>query len=213
MVSAIFFDLDGTLIDSETFYVEETYRWLLDNGIDRSYEDACKIIGLTMDATYEYLSKLTGLSYDFVMDSYDSHFLKHPLDFGKYLFSDIEDTFVRLKEKGMTIAICSMSDREYVHNAMKDCHIDEYIDYYVGGNEVKRQKPFPDVYLKALEVLNVDRKNVIVVEDSTAGIKAGKSAGLYVVARNADRFKMDQSKADIIVDDLRELIGVIDRYE
>ena len=64
MLKAVFFDLDGTLMDSEMHYISGTLEWLNDLNIRVSEKDVFNIVGLTMDDTYNYLSKLSGLSYD-----------------------------------------------------------------------------------------------------------------------------------------------------
>ena len=46
------------------------------------------------------------------------------------------------------------------------------------------------------------------VEDSEAGIAAAKAAGMYVAAKREERFRVDQSQADTVIETLRELIGI-----
>ena len=63
MIKAIFFDLDGTLMDSEMYYLNGTAAWLKSLNIQFDERELTKIVGLTMDDTYKFLSKISGLSY------------------------------------------------------------------------------------------------------------------------------------------------------
>ena len=58
----ILFDMDGTLIDSEKYYVEGTYEWIQRYGFKGKIDEVYSIIGTTIDVTYEILAKLTNLS-------------------------------------------------------------------------------------------------------------------------------------------------------
>jgi len=210
MIKAVLCDLDGTLIDSERFYVNETKKWMTALGKDVPIEKCFAIVGMTMPETYTYLSKYTELSYEETKQSYDKHFKDLNTDFATLLFADVKPFFDELEKRGIDIAICSMSPKDYVEKMMKECELNAYIDFYIGGNEVKHNKPAPDIYLRALEVLRVNSKDVIIVEDGKVGIEAGKAAGCYVIARDASYINMDQSKADLIVSNINDVFKVID---
>ncbi len=74
----------------------------------------------------------------------------------------------------------------------------------MSGNEVARSKPFPDVYLAVAKKLGVKPENCIVIEDSANGIKAGKNAGMFVVAKREERFNFSQEEADLIINELMD---------
>ena len=212
MINAVLFDLDGTLIDSETYYVNETYKYVCKYNKQAKREDCFNIIGLTMPQTYEYVSKLINLDYETTKKEYDKYVANNKIAFKDLLYEDVKDCFIELKRRNIRIGICSMSKESYVRRCIEECELEDYVDYYIGGDECKHNKPEPEIYLKALDVLKLDKKSVIVVEDASTGIKAGKAAGLYVVARDASRFNMKQDLADIIIKDLKELVKIID-YE
>ena len=71
-------------------------------------------------------------------------------------------------------------------------------------------KPDPDIYLKVAQLLHMDPKQCIVIEDSAIGIQAGKNAGMYVVARKHPKLDADVSAADYVTHDLRDLIPVLE---
>ena len=209
MLKAVFFDLDGTLMDSEMHYISGTLEWLNDLNIRVSEKDVFNIVGLTMDDTYKYLSKLSGLSYDECVFYNERYFKGHPLNFRKLIYKEVPDVFRKLRDRGLLIAICSMSPLNYIKKFVSDNCLDKYVDYYVSGEDLKHNKPAPDIYLKALDELNLKKDEAVVVEDATSGIESALAAGLRVVARDASRYHADQHKADMILSDLNELIEVI----
>lgn len=79
----------------------------------------------------------------------------------------------------------------------------------VSGQEVKRGKPFPDIYQFIMKELNVVSEETIVIEDSEIGIKAGKSANCTVVAYRDLRFNQNQQLADSYVNSFNDLINTI----
>ena len=209
MIKAILFDLDGTLIDSESYYNKGTKAWITQEGFAICDEDSYKTIGMTLPEIYDYLAKLLKVKRDFVVAKTMTYFKNHPLRFEELIFPDVLPCLERIKEMGLVIGICSISDSEYVKRFVAECGLEKYVDCCIGGDAVTRQKPYPDIYLKAIEVLNMEQKDAIVVEDSVSGIKAAKKAGMYCIARDASRFHIDQSEADMIIDDLEKLSEVI----
>lgn len=209
MLKAVFFDLDGTLMDSEMHYISGTVKWLNDLNIRVSEEDVFNIVGLSMDDTYKYLSELSGFSYDECVLYNEKYFKSHPLNFKKLIYKEVPDVFRGLKNRGLKTAICSMSPLYYIKKFVSDNKLDEYVDYCVSGEDLKHNKPAPDIYLKALEELKLKKEEVIVVEDARSGIDSALAAGLRVVARDASRYHVDQHKASAILSNLNKLIEMI----
>ena len=211
MLKACLFDLDGTLINSEEYYQHGTYFWINRMGIKINKEDIFPIIGKDAKDTYRILSKITGLDEETCKENNDHYFLKEdPLDFRKYLFEDVYDTFQMIKDKGLKIAICSMSPYDYIKKCIEECELEEFVDYYISGIDCEHNKPSPDIYLNALKELNINADEALVIEDAQSGIEAGKAAGMIVVARDDSRFKINQKDADFILEDLRKLSIIVD---
>lgn len=205
MIKAILFDMDGTLVDSERYYTEMSYKWLCQyNVVDK--KEIYKIVGLNMDDTYKTMSLLSGLSYDETKKSYDEYFGMHPMDYNDYLFDDVRDVLSKLHD--YKLAVCTLSSRWMLDKFINDCSLNCF-DLLLSDDDVKNPKPSPDIYLKAIERLCVNRDETLVIEDSSTGIKAGKNAGICTLARDGSRFFMDQSEADYIFDDLHEVLNIL----
>ena len=205
MIKAILFDMDGTLVDSERYYTKMSYRWALQyRDVDK--RDIYQIVGANMDKTYRIMSKLAGLSYDETKKSYDEYFSMHPIDYNDYLFDDVRDVLPKLSD--YKLAICTLSSRWMLDKFISDCSLNCF-DLLLSDDDVKNPKPSPDIYLKAIERLGVNRDETLVIEDSSTGIKAGKNAGICTLARDSSRFFVDQSEADYIFDDLHEVLNIL----
>lgn len=101
------------------------------------------------------------------------------------------------------VAIVSNSKRE---NLLFNLSLTPFKpDVVVSVDDVKRVKPFPDMYLKALELLGIKAKNAIAIEDTQAGVESAKQAGVFVIAvPSKEAIEQDFSKADVILNDLFE---------
>ena len=208
MIKAILFDMDGTLVDSENYYTSKSFDWLKQYKKDSNIKDVYKIVGLNMNDTYKMMASLAGISFDECKTSYDKYFLCHPINYNDYLFSDVKDTLYKLKDK-YKLCVCTSSDKNMLNSFISDCDLNLF-DLTLSSDDVLNSKPNPEVYLKALNRLNISSDEAIVVEDSYSGIKAGKNAGVYTIARNSDRYLIDQSDADYIFDDMHEILEILD---
>ena len=210
MIKAVLFDLDGTLVDSESYYVNGTIKWLSKCGVNIDFKTASGIIGMNMDETYEYISRISGITINKIMEVNENYFSKEdPLIYSEILFKDVQKCFDDLKKHNIKICICSMSPREYVKKFITDCKMNNYIDCFISNDDCKNPKPNPEIYNKAIESLGISPKEAVVVEDAPSGIKAGKDSGAYVVARNGAKFGLNQMDALCILEDLSELSTII----
>ncbi len=76
---------------------------------------------------------------------------------------------------------------------------------FVAAEDVKEGKPHPEAYLKGAEILGVSPEDCVVIEDAPSGIRAGKSAGMTVVAVATTHEEDDLSEADAIVASLTDI--------
>lgn len=210
MIKAALFDLDGTLINSEEYYVKGMTFLANSLGANIKEKDIYKVIGTTMDRTYEIFEEIVKKPKKDWINIYNNYFSEiNPIIFKELLFDDVKDTFMMLREKGIKIAICSMSPQEYIKKFIDECNLNEYVDYYFSGENCINNKPSPDIYLNALASLNIKAEEAIAIEDADTGIASAKAAGIKTVARDDSRFNIDQSEAFAVFKDLRKLLTII----
>lgn len=207
-MKAVFFDMDGVLIDSEMFYMKGTYDWISKKGFNGELEDTFRLIGTNMEGTYNLLYEMLNKKYTIseIEEENRKYFLEHPIDYKAILNPFVKEILIFLKEHKIKIAVCSSSPKKTIEKALKECEILEYFDFIVSSDEVEKSKPNPDVYLKACEVLKVSKEDAFVIEDSTMGIEAGKNANIKVIAIKDKFFGQDQTKADYIFENLGKVL-------
>lgn len=102
------------------------------------------------------------------------------------------------------MVLASNTDGAEIERALSEAGIAKYFDQTFSGMDCQAPKPHPAVYEKAVKALGVDKKDILVFEDSSKGIAAAKAAGLTVWAIRDRHYGMDQSQADKLIDSLSQ---------
>lgn len=183
MIKAVIFDLDGVVIDSEPIAYSILQELAGQYGHAIPLEDyTTKYLGRTVAKGMQTMVESFNLPIepDTLFEMY-SHKEKIKNEEGIPLKPGAEDILKYLKQNGYKTIVASSSTRERAEKILADNGILEYFDDLVFGYEVPRGKPYPDIFLKACEKLEVTKTEAIILEDSEAGIDAGYSAGIPVI--------------------------------
>ncbi len=183
-IKAILFDMDGVLIDAKDWHYEALNKalGLFGLGISR-YDHLHSFDGLPTKVKLNMLSEQYYLPeelHDFI-NQIKQQYTEEMVDVNCSPLFNHEYALSRLKREGYKIAVCSNSIRKTIEKMMKKSALDTYLDLIVSNEDVKRAKPDPEMYLKAIERLGFAPKECLVVEDNPNGIAAGKASGAYVL--------------------------------
>jgi beta-phosphoglucomutase family hydrolase len=110
-----------------------------------------------------------------------------------------------LRDKGIACAIASSTHRENITTTLEVLGLEEFFPVIVAGEDVKRGKPDPEVFLTAAQQIGIEPGDVVVFEDALVGITAAQAAGMRVVAVTTTEPKEKLAHADWVVDRLEEL--------
>ena len=199
-MNGIYWDCDGTLMDTETSYGLAWRDHLSDFGLEISKEETRQWVGIDDRLVHSFYAKNVDLeNFEKTMASLGK-IIEGTLN-EKLLFQDAKILLEETNNRGWTSACVSASPYELLKNKLIKANIFDYFSYVIGGDQVERNKPYPDIYNKAISELQTTKN--IVIEDSPPGISSGKASGSYVVAIDRGIFSEDElNKADLIVDNL-----------
>lgn len=202
-IKSILFDLDGTIIDTESTAAQAIEACFQEWGLKIEPTDASYITGRTWESAFLFLHK----KYQFpvpkeVAEEKIIHRYRTLLDQELRVVPGSVEA-VRALSSHFQLALVSGSRREEILWALKKLKIDSCFSIILGAEDYPRSKPSPDGYLKALQLLNAESSSSLVFEDSTAGIQSALAAHLWVVAiTTTNYFKQDQSQAHFSIPDL-----------
>ena len=189
-MTAVVFDVDGVLVDSEPHSRAAWVTVLGRHGRLIDDDDVLACTGLGFWATYD---RLVGSAGSMVPDP-DSLWpelleaLGESFQRGLARFDDAVESLERLAFAGVPIALAIASPRSRLDLTLQVSGVGRYAQASVAGDEVDHPKPAPDVYLAAARLLGVDPHRCVAVEDSATGAASAVAADMRVfgVARHAD---------------------------
>jgi HAD superfamily hydrolase (TIGR01509 family) len=115
----------------------------------------------------------------------------------------VKDFIASCRNKNLKIAVATSADEIKMKINLREIGIPaETFDVTVNGLEIERKKPYPDIYLKAAELLGVLPKDCLVVEDAPNGVKAAKTAGMKCLAVMSSFTKKELQDANWIAKDM-----------
>lgn len=205
IMKAVIFDMDGVLIDSEALHLYDFRVFLQKHNQNLTNDELSEFVGLDAKTFIGHLQEIWKPVSLLPSIEEIKEGCKYPSDsFQDMLVPHVRFILSHLKKNNIKIAIASSSPYNIIYKMLSINDIDSYFDVIVSGNDVQAKKPSPDIYFETLKRLELPSNDCIVIEDSLVGIQAAINAGLYVIAVKENRFLVDQSQADCIVNDLIE---------
>jgi HAD superfamily hydrolase (TIGR01509 family) len=210
MIKALIFDFDGLILDTETPEVLVWQSIYKEYGFELPVEEWEKTVGgygISNFDPAQNLSLLTQGRLDPVSLKARYRLEADAIIHANPILPGILDMIHDAKSQGLKVAIGSSSPHSWVDTHAQRLDIYHHFDHIICQDDVApgRTKPHPDIYLKALETLQVNNTEAVVFEDSPNGVLASKRAGVFVVAvPNPLTAKMNVS-GDLTVSSLAEL--------
>ena len=179
MTKLAIFDVDGTLIDSESIYVKAA---LLNNKIN-NYNVPLNVIMNTIGRNRESVRQVVTDSQtkDFDYDTYRSKLMEIYNQDRLTLKKGAINILEYCKNHNILSAIATSTYKEKQLRILTQLDIAKYFDYMVFGDEIKNSKPAPDIYLNVYNHYNFKKEDILIFEDSRNGILSAHNAGIKVI--------------------------------
>ena len=201
-IKAILFDMDGVLIDAKEWHYEALNKALKLFGYEiNRYEHLSSYDGLPTKVKLERLTSEKGLPkylHSFINEMKQKYTIDITHNYCRPRFNH-EYALSKLKSEGYKLAVCSNSIKNTIDIMMNMSALDKYLDLKLSNEDVKESKPDPEIYIKAMEKLNLPAKECLIIEDNENGIKAAKSSGAnLLVVRTVDGVNYNNIKTRIL---------------
>jgi HAD superfamily hydrolase (TIGR01509 family) len=180
-MSAILFDMDGTLVDSEPLWLQAEIEIMQEVGCSWTAEDQLACLGGPRAKTEKMMQDKSGNQ---MPDGYFGDQLDNLME--KKLATDLRiydgalDLIHECKEFGLKVALVTASGFRLMNVVLQNFPKDLF-DVVVSGDDVARSKPDPEPYIKAAKALSVEITKSVVIEDSVTGVTAGLASGAQVI--------------------------------
>ena len=219
-IRAVIFDVDGLIVDTEEIYCDTFNQTLSHFGESIPRESYTRFVGVPVEENSRDVVTTYGLdiSPDAFRDRWMNHFeetISHPEKIA--LRPGIVQLLSALRGR-LPLAIASSTHRPRMLKTLRNGlltrledtdSLDDVFAAIVSGTDVARNKPAPDIYLKAASLLETNPGHCLVFEDSEAGVRAGAAAGMTVIAvPNFFTARQDHSAAHLTIESLEDALSL-----
>lgn len=208
MIEAVVFDLDGVLLASEEVWDAVRERYVRERGGRYDEQVQRSMMGMSAPEWSRFLHDEAGVPDD--ADEINSEVVRRMLEAYRSELPLLPGAVVAVRRTAAAfpLALASSSNRAVFEGVLELAGIAACFRVTVSSEEVEHGKPAPDVYLEAARRLGVEPERCAAVEDSHAGIRSAKAAGMRVVAIPNGSYPPDEEAlalADTVVGSLDDL--------
>jgi len=206
-LQAVIWDMDGVLVDSEPTH-RETWRAAFATFNMPVYPERLKrSFGMTSEMVVEMMSDVplpAGRVAEICAEK--ARLFQKAIQTQATIFPGVMGWLDSFKQNGVRQALASSGTPENIAIILDKLGIRDYFDVTVSGKGAP-SKPDPFIFQKAANLLGINPLNCLVIEDSAAGVKAAKAAGMPCVAVMTTSPAADLEGADIILENLAQLMS------
>lgn len=205
----IIFDMDGVLLDSEPMHQEIIYEVFQLKGIpfDKAYIET--LTGMSAFPMWEKVKHdaQRSESVEELIKFHRNYLFKRLPEVKVPLAPHVKDVLEKFKNEGKHLSLASSSARKLIDIFTQQTNIAHYFEVIMSGDDVQYSKPNPEIFLKVAQWYGLPATQFTVIEDSTNGVKAAKSANMKCIGfDNPLSGGQDLSQADLLIHSMQELL-------
>lgn len=179
--AAVLWDMDGTLVNTEPYWISAETDLIESFGGTWTHEEALQLVGSGLERSAQILqAKGVELGVQEIIDLLTDRVLEQLVEFGIPWRPGARELLVELREAAIPTALVTMSVSRMAHHVADRLGFVGF-DAIVSGDDVSEAKPHPEPYLRGATLLGVDPKDCVAIEDSTPGIASAHAAGATVI--------------------------------
>ena len=202
---AVLFDMDGVLIDSETYWKEFWTKTVFPR-VESGQPTLAEVTGRNYDENLIYIDETYGLP------KAHQHYETITEEFAESIYEDeasvtdgMPGLFATIRDAGIAVGIVSSSRRSWIRSVVDRSALGP-LDLLLSAEEVDEPgKPEPHVYAYAADSLGIDPRSCVVIEDSVNGVRSAAAAGASVIRYACDHDVDPIPEADAVAGDADEL--------
>lgn len=204
-MKAAIFDLDGVIVDTVPLHFKAWKRIFSEYGIEFTFDDyKKKVDGIPrIDGAKAILKDLDEEKLRQVCERKQRYFLENVSKDKIKTYNSTVNLIKELKACGIKVAVISSSRN--LKMILRKVKLDKIMDAIISGDDIKKGKPDPEVFLTAADGLGIEPNECIVFEDAVLGVEAAKRARMVCVGIDRYNNPSRLAKADIVVSDLAEV--------
>lgn len=207
---AVIFDMNGTILSDEDEYGQAFKKVLLSLGIKNDSDYPHKS-GIGVDENWEIFKNKYKLETEKTVGELATMTQNEYLKILREV--ELKPGFLEfvnsIRKSGIQTALATSNSYSITERVLEKFQIKNLFDVVTTREEVKINKPDPEIFLITAQKLMVDPSRCVVFEDSPAGVEAAKSAGMKVVGiARSEAYKKKLKRADLVVFDFQEFLGI-----
>ncbi len=180
MPAAVLWDMDGTLVDTEPYWMDAESELITEHGGTWTHTDALQVVGMGLwDAAAIFQSHGVGLPADEIVQRMTNRVLER-IAIEVPWRPGARELLAELRGSGIPTALVTMSIHRMAQTVADAIGFDAF-DVIVGGDDVDHAKPHPAPYLRAAELLGVPIERCIAIEDSRPGLASAVASGAVAI--------------------------------
>ena len=182
-IKTLIFDMDGVIFDTESLVRKCWNTHAKTYGLCDIDTVFLSCLGTTRTRTHEIFIEHYGTNFPYETFRADASKTFHAFieANGVPIKPGVRELLTWAKEHDFHIGLASSTRQIIVEQELKQANLYCYFDHVLGGDQLTRSKPFPDIYLMACHKLNVEPYCAYAIEDSYNGIRSASAAGMHPV--------------------------------